>query len=93
MRETDIGGRLILDIKRRRRITLLKFESVRPVRLCVRTCPSCHRKIWIAFRSAGWFLLTGKEAVELHQELEVDIVALWRLAVGVSDVMAVEIDT
>lgn len=36
---------------------------------------------------------TGKEAVELHQELEVDIVALGSLAMGVPDVMAIEIDT
>lgn len=36
---------------------------------------------------------TGKEAVELHQELEIDIVALGSLPMGVSDVMAIEIDT
>lgn len=36
---------------------------------------------------------TGKEAVELHQELEVDIVALGRRAMVVLDVMAIEIDT
>jgi hypothetical protein len=34
-----------------------------------------------------------KEAVELHQELEVDIVALGGLAVSALDVVAVEIDT
>ena len=37
--------------------------------------------------------LTSQEAVELHQELEVRIVALGRLAVGVAHVVAVEIDT
>lgn len=36
---------------------------------------------------------TGQEAVELHQELEVDIVALGGLAVRALDVVAVEIDT
>lgn len=37
--------------------------------------------------------LTSKEAVELHQELEVHIVALGRLAVRALDVVAVEINT
>lgn len=37
--------------------------------------------------------LTSQEAVELHQELEVDIVALGGLAVGGLNVVAVEIDT
>ena len=36
---------------------------------------------------------TGQELVELHQELEVDIVAVGRLAVRALDVVAVEIDT
>lgn len=36
---------------------------------------------------------TCKEAVELYQELQVDIVALGRLAVRRLDVVAVEIDT
>jgi hypothetical protein len=36
---------------------------------------------------------TGQEAVKLHQELEVDIVALGGLAVRGLDVVAVEIDT
>jgi hypothetical protein len=37
--------------------------------------------------------LTGQEAVELHEQLEVHIVALWRLAVRAANVMGVEIDT
>ena len=37
--------------------------------------------------------LTSQEAVQLHQQLKVDIVTLRRLAVGVADVMSVEIDT
>ncbi len=37
--------------------------------------------------------LTSQEAVKLHQELEVDIVALGRLAVRRFDVVAAEIDT
>lgn len=36
---------------------------------------------------------TDKEAVELHQQLEVDIVALGRLAVGAPNVVPVEIDS
>ena len=36
---------------------------------------------------------TSQEAVQLHQQLKVDIVTLRRLAVGVADVMSVEIDT
>lgn len=38
-------------------------------------------------------LLTGQEAVELHEQLEVDIVALWGLSVRGPNVMSVEIDT
>lgn len=36
---------------------------------------------------------TGKEPVELHQELEIHIVALGGTAVSALDVMTVEIDT
>lgn len=36
---------------------------------------------------------TGQEAVKLHQELKVDIVALGGSAVSAPDVVAVEIDT
>jgi len=35
----------------------------------------------------------GKESVELHQELEVDIVALGSFAMAVSHMMAIEVDT
>lgn len=38
-------------------------------------------------------ILTGQEAVELHQELEVDIVALGSLAVGVPHVVVLKVDT
>lgn len=38
-------------------------------------------------------VLTGQEAVQLDQELQVDIVALGGLAVGAAHVVAVEIDT
>lgn len=37
--------------------------------------------------------LTSQEAVELHEQLEIDIVTLWRLAVSVPDVVGVKIDT
>ena len=39
------------------------------------------------------FVLTCQEAVQLHEQLKVDIVRLWRLAVRVANVMSVEIDT
>jgi hypothetical protein len=35
---------------------------------------------------------TGEESVELHQQLEVRIVALWRLAVRVANVMGIKIN-
>jgi len=38
-------------------------------------------------------VLTGQEAVQLHQQLKVDIVTLRRLAVRAANVMSVEIDT
>lgn len=37
--------------------------------------------------------LTSQEAVQLHEQLEVDIVTLGRLAVRAPNVMSVEIDT
>jgi hypothetical protein len=36
---------------------------------------------------------TGEEAVQLHQQLEVDIVALGSLSVAAPNVMVIEIDT
>jgi DNA polymerase I-like protein with 3'-5' exonuclease and polymerase domains len=36
---------------------------------------------------------TGKEAIKLHQEFEVDIVTLGRLSMATPNVMAIEIDT
>ena len=36
---------------------------------------------------------TSKETVQLHQQLEVDIVTLGRLAVAGANVMAIEVDT
>ena len=38
-------------------------------------------------------VLTGQEAVQLHQQLKVNIVTLRRLAVRAANVMSVEIDT
>ena len=37
--------------------------------------------------------LTGQEPVELDEQLQVDVVTLWRLAVRVANMMCVEIDT
>ena len=51
---------------------------------------SCSR---FFFSDLGGVSLTGKEAVQLHQQLEVDIVALRGLAMPVADVMTVQVDT
>jgi hypothetical protein len=37
--------------------------------------------------------LTGQKSVELHQELEVDIVALGSFSVTAPNMMAIEVDT
>ena len=72
------------DIKSRRRMTLLKEESVRPG-----TCElGLKMKLW-----RGRMVLTGQETVELHEQLEVHIVTLGRLSVSAADMMSVEIDT
>ena len=78
-------------------MTLLKLESVRPVQtqsldvvILSQAC-ACDA-IHIDLESA-LVTLTGKKSVQLHQELEVDIVTLGRLAMGVADVMAIKIDT
>jgi hypothetical protein len=44
-------------------------------------------------KSLRWVILTSQEAVELHQELQVDIVALGGLTVSALDVVVLEIDT
>lgn len=36
---------------------------------------------------------TGKEAIQLHQNLQIDVLALGRRAVGVPHMMAVQVDT
>jgi hypothetical protein len=41
----------------------------------------------------GHLVLTGQEAVQLHEQLEIDIVTLGRLSVRAANVMSVEIDT
>ena len=43
-------------------------------------------------QATGIKLLTGQEPVKLHQELEVHIVALGRLAVGAAHVVTIEIN-
>ena len=78
------------DMKRRRRTTLLKAESVRPKRegKVRRAVLRDHvRGLNIVWK------LTGQEAVELHQQFQVGIVGLWRLSVSRPDVVMVEIDT
>lgn len=88
MRESETGGRLIRDMKRRRNTTLLKFDSVRPI-ICelALKCPlSPNRQMF----KIGH---TGKEAVELHQNLQVDILAFRRFAMGAAHMVAVQVDT
>jgi hypothetical protein len=41
----------------------------------------------------GHPVLTGQEAVQLHEQLKIDIVTLRRLSVRAANVMSVEIDT
>lgn len=66
---------------------MLKEESVRP-RICTTMLIGCRR-----LHGSPGTERTGQEAVELHQELKVDIVALGGSAVRALDVVAVEIDT
>ena len=87
MREREMGGRLMRDMKRRRSTTLLKAESVRPV---VEKSVSFSA---ITTENHRGKRLTSQEAVKLHQELEVHIVALGGLAVRSPDVVGAEIDT
>jgi hypothetical protein len=56
---------------------------------------SCRASLHLHILGKGFEIgrLTGQEAVKLHQELEVDIVTLGRLAVSVAHVMLVQIDT
>ena len=61
---------------------MLKFESVRPA--FVSGC--CARQLKGIER-------TGEEAVELHQELKIDIVALGRLAMAAPNVVTIEVNT
>lgn len=37
--------------------------------------------------------LTGQEAVKLDEQLQVDVVTLWRLAVSAANMVCVKIDT
>lgn len=62
--------------------SLLKAESVRPEK---------HVNKFLHPRRAGE--LTGKEAVQLHKQLNVDIVAFGSLAVRAAHMVLVQIDT
>lgn len=70
---------------------MLKLESVRPEEegraKLVSYAPD------VGLTSRGSLGLTGQEAVKLHKELEVDIVALGRLTVRRAHVVAVEINS
>lgn len=81
--ERDTGGLLIRDMNKRRRTTLLKEDSVRPN----------SRLVVAIFEDRELVVLTGQEAVKLHKELNVNVVALWRLAVRAANMVLVKIDT
>lgn len=79
-------------------MTLLKLASVRPasenfVNLLVFSLLTSN------FSSSFFFVIsiggkhTGQEAVELHQELKVDVLALGRLSVCAAHMVTVQIDT
>lgn len=87
-REIDIGGRLVLDMNRRRRTVALNWEVVRPAFLIISTQTSI-----IALFKVLWIARTGEESIQLHQELQVDIVALGLLTVPVTDMVCIKIDT
>ena len=71
------------DMNKRRRTTLLKEDSVRPRRELAKT----------AMRQILGMRLTGQEAVKLDEQLQVDVVTLWRLAVSAANMVCVKIDT
>lgn len=86
IRERETGGRLILDIKRRRRTALLKLDSVRPVKYTKSASVTDVCCVWIGRH-------TRQETVQLHQDLQVDILALGSLAVGAAYMVTVQVDT
>lgn len=88
MRESETGGRLILDMKRRRKTTLLKLDSVRPVKIPPPISFPLLKSAALRRRRH-----TGEESVELHQDLQVDVLALGRLAMGAAHMVAVQVDT
>lgn len=51
---------------------------------------SAHCFQWV---QGGQNVLTSQEAIQLYEQLEVDIVTLGRLSVRAPNVMSVEIDT
>lgn len=71
------------DINKRRRTTLLKEDSVRPKRKLAKAL----------LRQILRMKLTGQEAVKLDEQLQVDVVTLWRLAVSAANMVCVKIDT
>ena len=71
---------------------MLKLESVRPEQDPINIVV-LDKTLAGVLRRRTWGELTGQEAVQLHKELEIDIVALRRLAVRVAHMVSVEIDT
>ena len=61
---------------------MLKEDSVRPGKVS-------H---WLLRQDFG-VRLTGQEAVQLDEQLQVDVVTLWRLAVSAANMVCVKIDT
>jgi hypothetical protein len=96
------------DMKRRRRTALLKLDSVRPVREIPYqfSVPAHIREKKFVFSplvccdaresDSGWERKgshTSQEAVQLHQHLQVHVLALGRLAVAAAHMVTVEVDT
>jgi hypothetical protein len=74
-------------MNKRRSTTLLKLESVRPGVSYI-SIGGLEKQAHSGCRKH-----TGKEAIQLHQNLQIDVLALGRRAVGVPHMMAVQVDT
>lgn len=75
-------------------MTLLKLESVRPGRHRADQSPNFERLTTLSkvkYESQGSH--TSEKTVQLHQNLQVNIVTLGRLAMGAAHMVTVQVDT
>lgn len=71
---------------------MLKLESVRPGRHRADQSPNLERlTTLVKYESQGGH--TSEETVEFHQNLQVNIVTLGRLAMGAAHMVTVQVDT